>query len=153
MSHGISRKCKLNKKQTMIQTVYTFTHFCHSGVNLVCKPQQCDLRLISQWERPIVLRSPCQAKWLCSYDGVLMMEKTMPCTLSWCYWPRFLVVIVLSPTNCSAPAPSMSWQVRELNILSSSMSLMSMSGATDGMSSTHWQYSTIIFSSINTVLR
>ena len=66
--------------------------------------------------------------------------------------PKFLVVIVLRPTSCRAPAPRMSWHDLELKSCSISINLVKMSIDTVGMSSTHWQYSATIFNRSNTVL-
>ena len=52
---------------------------------------------------------------------------------------KFLVVIVFRPTNCSAPAPSTNWQVRELNRVKRSRRRLTRSEVEVGKSSEHLQ--------------
>ncbi len=59
-----------------------------------------------------------QMKFCCQIQGCVCFGKYHSC----CVWdvvvcvfsPRFLVVMVFRPTTCRAPAPSTSWQLREL---------------------------------------
>jgi len=65
---------------------------------------------------------------------------------------KLVVVIVFKPATCSAPAPSTSWQQRELNSCNNSARWRHKLGAMTIRCVAQTQYSATIFSSSSTVL-
>lgn len=65
---------------------------------------------------------------------------------------RLVLVMVLSPAACRAPAPRTSWQQRELKSCSSSARCRHSSWAVSARSKEHSQYSATIFNSSRIVL-